>query len=151
MFGLDAGSTFTAKASIAGTLATFGVFTTGLLQWFTAQYGQQLTYGPETDTVEVVTLNLLAQPRKQRFHIAEVQQVDSVHPLSSFKVSRNFVQTSRAWHLPARAAAACTTHYACAPEALQLGNGVHLKPRTRVILPAFHRAGQWQGVLPRCG
>lgn len=155
IFGLDASSTLTAKASIAGTLATFGVFTTGLLQWFTGEggcflhhhqgvvlsgpvgaagcqcwaavvaagccwlelypglaartctgcttpagsnsrfnqcllctgpYVQHLTWDPDTDTVEVTTLNLMARPQTQRFHVAEAQPADTVHPLSSFKV-----------------------------------------------------------------
>ncbi|KAI7840187.1 hypothetical protein COHA_005970 [Chlorella ohadii] len=100
IMGLDAGTTMTAKTSIVATLATFGVFTTGLhlslfmfvvrpftrpqLTWFTQPYVQRLRYDPATDTVEATTLSLLAQPRTDRFHLNEVTEADSVHPLTSF-------------------------------------------------------------------
>ncbi|GAB4822182.1 hypothetical protein N2152v2_009228 [Parachlorella kessleri] len=48
---------------------------------------QHLTYQPKTQAVEVITLNLIAKPRKYRFHLAEVQPADTVHPLSSFMVN----------------------------------------------------------------
>lgn len=57
------------------------------LQWFTGPYVQRLTYRPDIDSVEVMTLNLLAQPRTVRFHVAEARPADTVHPLSSFSVS----------------------------------------------------------------
>ncbi|PRW59509.1 transmembrane mitochondrial [Chlorella sorokiniana] len=82
--GLDAGITMTAKTSIVATLASFGVFTTGLLTWFTQPYVQRLRYDPTTDMVETTTLTLLARPRTDRFHLNEVTEADSVHPLTSF-------------------------------------------------------------------
>lgn len=82
--GLDAGSTFTAKASIAGSLASFGIFTTGLLHWFTSPYTHKLVHHPETDSVEITTLDVLGRSRTQTIKLADVSESDSVHPLSSF-------------------------------------------------------------------
>lgn len=64
------------------------------LSWFTQPYVQQLRYERGSDTLEATTLTLLARPRTDRFHIAEVGEVQGVHPLSSFQVRRR--PTSRA-------------------------------------------------------
>lgn len=84
IFGLDTSMTLPAKTGVVATLSSFGIFTTGIMHWFTSPYAHKLEYNPADDSVEVVCLNLFAKPVKYRFHIAEVRQVDSVHPLSSF-------------------------------------------------------------------
>lgn len=84
IFGLDASMSLAAKTSVVVTLSTFGVFTTGIMHWFTSPYVHKLEYNPDDDSVQIVSLNLFAKPVKHRFHIAEVRQVDTVHPLSSF-------------------------------------------------------------------
>jgi hypothetical protein len=55
------------------------------LTWFTQPYITRLRYEPATETVEATTLSLLARPRTDTFHLAEVEEVASVHPLSSFQ------------------------------------------------------------------
>ena len=84
IMGLDAGSTFTATVSIAGTLASFGIFTTGLLHWFTSPYTHKLVYDPKTESIDVTTLDMLGRSRTQTIKVADVKEADSVHPLSSF-------------------------------------------------------------------
>jgi hypothetical protein len=55
------------------------------LTWFTQPYITRLRYTPSTDTLEATTLSLWAQPRTDRFHVAEVAEAASVHPLTTFQ------------------------------------------------------------------
>lgn len=84
ILGLDPSTSATAKVSIAGTLGSFGVFTTGLLHWFTSPYVHRLVYDPSTDSADVTTLDLLARPRRQHINVAEAREAETMHPLSSF-------------------------------------------------------------------
>ena len=85
ILGLDAGSTVTAKASIAGTLASFGVFTTGLLHWFTSPYVHKLVYDPNTQSIDVTVLDVLGRSRSRHLGIHALREPDTMHPLSSFQ------------------------------------------------------------------
>lgn len=85
IFALDSSaSSIMAKTSIVATLSSFGLFTTGLMHWFTSPYVLRLVHHPETDAVEVSCLNFLARPRTWRFSVADVSQPDTIHPLSTF-------------------------------------------------------------------
>ena len=76
----------TAVLSIAASLAGFGVFTTGLLHWFTHAYAHRVEYDPGTDVMTVETLNVLARPVQLRFQVGDVEPADGIHPLSNFKI-----------------------------------------------------------------
>ncbi|KAL4458309.1 hypothetical protein ABPG75_013174 [Micractinium tetrahymenae] len=122
ILGLDAAATTTtAKVSIVTTLATFGVFTTGLLSWFTQPYIQQLRYERDTDTLEATTLTLFARPRIDRFHIGEVGEVESVHPLSSFQARgrRYYIDAE---HFPDKALLARLMPQAAAAHVMETAN-----------------------------
>ncbi|KAL4423110.1 hypothetical protein ABPG77_004793 [Micractinium sp. CCAP 211/92] len=122
ILGMDAAATTTtAKVSIVTTLATFGVFTTGLLSWFTQPYVQQLRYERGSDTLEATTLTLLARPRVDRFHIAEVGEVEGVHPLSSFQARgrRYYVDAE---HFPDKALLARLMPQAAAAHVMEAAN-----------------------------
>lgn len=80
-------STPLARLSIAGTLVSFGVFTTGLMHWFTSPYVQRLRYHPDTETVEIDALDLLGRMRTTAFPLSSIQEPDTVHPLASFKIN----------------------------------------------------------------
>lgn len=85
ILGLDGGpTTLTAKLSIAGTLTSFGVFTTGLLHWFTHPYVHKLVHDPKENTIDIDVLDLLGRSRTRHIRVADVKEADSVHPLSSF-------------------------------------------------------------------
>ena len=181
ILGLDASTTLTAKLSICGTLASFGIFTTGLvsphpvqwllaadggrggqagltvtmqaaglcasrpaagsssarrtaqplrqpsllsflpplqLTWFTQPYVQRLRYERGSDTVEVTTLSLLAQPRTDRFHVSEAGEADSVHPLTSFQ-ARGRRYYLDAEHFPDKALMARLVPQAAAAHAME--------------------------------
>lgn len=102
ILGLDAQNTLQAKLMIAGTLTSFGVFTTGLMHWFTHPYVQRLVYHPQTDEVEVTNLSLFAKPTTRRFHLAEAREADTVHPLTSFEVQGEYYYID-AEHFPYKA------------------------------------------------
>jgi hypothetical protein len=88
ILGLDGGpSTLTAKLSIAGTLTSFGVFTTGLLHWFTHPYIHKLVHNPKDSTIDINILDVLGRPQTKHIKIADVGEAESVHPLSSFAVN----------------------------------------------------------------
>lgn len=76
----------TATLTLGSTLAGFGIFTTGLMHWFTSPYTHRLEYDPKTDLVRVEGLNFFARPIHFEFHLGDVKPADSVHPLTSFKV-----------------------------------------------------------------
>ncbi|KDD73173.1 hypothetical protein H632_c2460p0 [Helicosporidium sp. ATCC 50920] len=73
------------NVGIAGTLASFGVFTTGLLYWFTKPYVLRLEHARGSPSALVTTATLLGTPRSQTIRVADIRPVDSVHPLSSFQ------------------------------------------------------------------
>jgi hypothetical protein len=75
-----------AKAGIAATLGGFGLFTTGLLHWFTGSYVHRLSLERASGAATAETLSFLAQPRTARFSLADVRPADTLHPLSSFQV-----------------------------------------------------------------
>lgn len=81
---LDTGSSITAKASIAATLGGFGIFTTGLLHWFTSPYVHRLEHLPKEDTIKVNSLDMLGRRKQRNIPLTEVSEAQSVHPLSSF-------------------------------------------------------------------
>ncbi len=84
------------------------------LSWFTQPYVQQLRYARGSDTLEATTLTLLARPRVDRFHIAEVCEVEGVHPLSSFQVSSCCTPGKHVAHrLGALAACLASTRCCC--------------------------------------
>jgi len=88
ILGLDGGpTTLTAKLSIAGTLTTFGVFTTGLLHWFTHPYIHKLVHNPKENTIDINVLDVLGRSRTRHINIADVTEAQSIHPLSSFAVN----------------------------------------------------------------
>ncbi len=88
ILGLDGGpSTLTAKLSVAGTLTSFGVFTTGLLHWFTHPYIHKLVHNPKESTIDIDVLDLLGRSHTRHIQIADVAEAQSVHPLSSFAVN----------------------------------------------------------------
>lgn len=86
ILSLDAAATLSAKVSIAATLGGFGVFTTGLLHWFTKPYVHRLEYWQTGERVSLVSLNVLAVPQKIDFNLSEVQEPNTIHPLSTFAV-----------------------------------------------------------------
>lgn len=86
ILGLDSGMTLVAKASLASTLAAFGVFTTGLLHWFVSPYVQRLEVDKKTGAVTADVLTILGTPKRCTFHIADAEPVDGFHPLTSFQV-----------------------------------------------------------------
>ena len=90
ILGLDGGpTTLTAKLSIAGTLTSFGVFTTGLLHWFTHPYVHKLVHNPKESTIDIGILDVLGRSRTKHIRIADVAEAESVHPLSSFAADGN--------------------------------------------------------------
>ncbi|KAG7670022.1 hypothetical protein Ndes2526B_g06396 [Nannochloris sp. 'desiccata'] len=96
ILGLDGGpTTLTAKLSIAGTLTSFGVFTTGLLHWFTHPYIHKLVHNPKENTIDINVLDLLGRSRTRHIRIADVTEAQSVHPLSSFAVNKNVFYLDR--------------------------------------------------------
>lgn len=74
------------KIGIASTIAVFGTFTTGLLQWFTSPYIQRLVYHRATGQLDITSLTLFGKPHTRRVALADVAPVDSMHPLSTFQV-----------------------------------------------------------------
>lgn len=84
-----AGTSMTARMSLAGSLSAFGVGTTGLLHWFVSPYVHSLTYGDGTLRVE--TLDLFARSRRTELALGDVDggASDSMHPLSTFRDRRD--------------------------------------------------------------
>jgi hypothetical protein len=88
------------------------------LTWFTQPYVQRLRYEHGSDTVEVTTLSLLAQPRTDRFHVSEARDADSVHPLTSFQ-ARGRLYYLDAEHFPDKALMARLVPQAAAAQAME--------------------------------
>lgn len=84
-----AGTSMTARMSLAGSLSAFGVGTTGLLHWFVSPYVHWLTY--RGGKLRVETLDLLARPRITELALQDVDggASDSMHPLSTFRDRRD--------------------------------------------------------------
>jgi len=87
----------TAKVSIAATLGGFGLFTTGLLHWFTSPYVHLLVHNPTDNSIDVKTLDVLGRSQWRHISLEDVQEAESVHPLSSFAAGRKiyYVDTDR--------------------------------------------------------
>ncbi|BDA40457.1 Uncharacterized protein C1834.10c [Coccomyxa sp. Obi] len=79
-----------AKASIAVTLCSFGIFTTGLLHWFTSPYVRRLVYDRKSETLEIETLSVFARPQITRTHLSEIAYPDTIRPQVTFAVKRKF-------------------------------------------------------------
>ncbi|EIE26861.1 hypothetical protein COCSUDRAFT_59369 [Coccomyxa subellipsoidea C-169] len=79
-----------AKASIAVTLCSFGIFTTGLLHWFTSPYVRQLVFDKKSNTMEIETLSVFARPQITRAHLAEISYPDTIRPQVTFAVNGKF-------------------------------------------------------------
>lgn len=80
-----AATSMTARMSLAATLSTFGLGTTGLLHWFTYPYIHRLSCdGKELD---IETTTFLAKKKVDRIPLKEIQAgaPGSMHPLSTFQ------------------------------------------------------------------
>lgn len=73
------------KAAIAIGLASFGLFTTGLLHWFTGPYVHHLTYSPDEDQLILKTLSFAARPVHHRVHLSELQHPQTMRPQATFQ------------------------------------------------------------------
>lgn len=60
----------------------------GLLHWFTSPYVRRLVFDKRSNTMEIETLSILAQPQISRAHLAEITYPDTVRPQVTFAVSR---------------------------------------------------------------
>ena len=89
MMVLDGGTSMMAKLSLAGTLSSFGLATTGLLHWFTHPYVHQLRYYDEDKAIDVETLNFLAKKSMNRIPLDSIESgaEGSLHPLSTFRAN----------------------------------------------------------------
>ena len=91
MMGMDGGASMIAKTSLAMTLAGFGVFTTGLLHWFTMPYVHRMkSYKGEDGRwkLDVTTMNFFATPVEKTLDLekqVEPGAEGSMHPLSTFR------------------------------------------------------------------
>ncbi|KAK9833075.1 hypothetical protein WJX74_006371 [Apatococcus lobatus] len=91
ILGLDSGlETLAAKASVASTLCCFGMFTTGLMHWFTGPYVHQLTYDRSTQRFSAKTMSLLARPVHTSFSAQDVRYPQSLRPNVTFQVGNQF-------------------------------------------------------------
>ncbi len=82
-----AATSMTARMSLAATLSTFGLGTTGLLHWFTYPYIHRLSYDGKGFDIETATF--LAKKKVDRIPLEEIEAgaPGSMHPLSTFKAS----------------------------------------------------------------
>ncbi|DBB04170.1 hypothetical protein WJX77_004853 [Trebouxia sp. C0004] len=83
---MSSASSFGAKASIAFTLCGFGLFTTGLMHWFTSPYVHRLIHNSKTGLTEVETLSILAKYKRRTFSHSEIEYPNSFRPQSTFQV-----------------------------------------------------------------
>lgn len=92
MMALDsgAGTGLGGRMAIGGMLAAFGMFTTGLLQWFVSPYVHTLRVDRATGTLEATTLNLFAQPVVSRFRVEDAQFADTARPQVTFQANGRF-------------------------------------------------------------
>ena len=58
----------------------------GLLHWFCGPYVHRLSYEQSTDTLDVTTLNILAQPVRQRLHMQQLRPPEGLRPQATFQV-----------------------------------------------------------------
>jgi len=77
---------FGMQVATACSLATFGIFTTGLLQWFVSPYVLSMR-ARDTKTIEVERLNFLAQRTIDTISVEDVKPPQSLKPLSTFSVN----------------------------------------------------------------
>lgn len=86
ILGLDSGMGLPAKLSLTATLASFGVFTTGLLHWFVTPYVQRMEVNRATGDVTAEVLTLFGGSRQRTFNLADAQPTEGYNPLTTFQV-----------------------------------------------------------------
>ncbi|KAK2079815.1 hypothetical protein QBZ16_002210 [Prototheca wickerhamii] len=85
ILGLDSGMGLPAKLSLTATLASFGVFTTGLLHWFVTPYVQRMEVNRATGDVTAEVLTLFGGSRQRTFNLADAQPTEGYNPLTTFQ------------------------------------------------------------------
>lgn len=80
-------TSMTARMSLAATLSTFGMGTTGLLHWFTYPYIHRMKY--DGTALDIETATFLARKTVHRILLQEIEAgaPGSMHPLSTFRAS----------------------------------------------------------------
>lgn len=87
----DDGSTVATKAAVAATVCSFGLFTTGMLHWFTSPYVLRLVHVPGSDQVELETKTILGGTVKTTVHMpGDIKPANTMQPLSTFEVQCSF-------------------------------------------------------------
>lgn len=78
-----------AQAGIAAAVASFGVFTTGLLHWFTSPYVHRLSVAPAAPDVAVVeTRDVLARRRVEQLALSTLAPpTGTLHPQATFRAN----------------------------------------------------------------
>lgn len=76
---------FSMQCATASGLAMFGLFTTGLLQWFVSPYILSIRCPANGDKIVVERLNMFAQRTIDTIPLADVRQPASSKPLSTFR------------------------------------------------------------------
>ena len=79
-----------AKASLAASLSGFGLFTTGLLHWFTYPYVHRLIHHVRTDTCTATQLNVFGRPKSTSFKVSDATVPQTVRPMVSFVVANRY-------------------------------------------------------------
>lgn len=79
-----------AKASLAATLSAFGLFTTGLLHWFTYPYVHRLIHHVGTDTCTATQLNIFGRLKTTSFKVSDVAVPQTARPMVSFAVAKRY-------------------------------------------------------------
>lgn len=83
----DDGSTIATKAAVAATVCSFGLFTTGMLHWFTSPYVLKLVHVPGSDVVSLETKTILGGTVTTTVRMPhDIKPADTIQPLSTFKV-----------------------------------------------------------------
>ncbi len=83
----DVATPMTMKAAIAATICSFGMFTTGLLHWFTSPYVQRLVHHAGTNEVTLETKGMLGGTVTTVVQLdKDIQPANTMQPLSTFQV-----------------------------------------------------------------
>jgi len=79
-----------AKASLAASLSVFGLFTTGLLHWYTYPYVHRLIHHARTDTCTATQLNVFGRSKSTSFKVSDATVPQTVRPMVSFVVANRY-------------------------------------------------------------
>ncbi|GMH37175.1 hypothetical protein BSKO_05048 [Bryopsis sp. KO-2023] len=75
------------KIGLCASLSIFGIFTTGLLHWFSSPYVHQLKFdgAAARKEIDVKTLTLFARQRWERLALDSIKPADTWRPLATFE------------------------------------------------------------------